>query len=194
MKKWLPNLLLVWSLILCALIAVQWFREAKLRGELQAQHEAVVKGGEKFKELEGKHKLLENEIKRLDGVKVELTEQSQKNSQEVVALRRSLAEAEQKGERAEKQSEVYKKALEQANASIERQNKEMERQNEDVKKQNEAIKQANAAILQQNQTIEAMGKERNEIVERYNKLVKEYEDVVKRLEEATADPKAKKKE
>ncbi|HEY1171540.1 MAG TPA: hypothetical protein VGH19_09240 [Verrucomicrobiae bacterium] len=194
MKKWLPNLLLVWSLILCGLITVQWFREAKLRGELQAQHDAVVKGDEKFKELEGKHKLLENEIKRLDGVKVELTDASKKTSQEVFTLRRSLAEAEQKGNRAEKQSEAYKKALEQANASIERQNKEMERQNEDIKKQNEGMKQANAAITQQNKTIETMGKERNEIVEKYNKLVKEYEDVVKRLEEATADPKAKKKE
>ncbi len=192
MKKWLPNLLLVWAIMLCALIAAQWFREAKLRGELQAQHDAVVKGDEKFKELEGKHKLLESEIKRLDGVKVELTEQLKKDSQEVFTLRRSLAEAEQKGKRAEMQSEVYKKALDLANASIERQNQEMARQNEDVKKQNEAIKQANAAIVQQNQAIEAMGKERNEIVEKYNKLVKEYEDVVKRLEEATAEPKGKK--
>lgn len=41
MKSFLPNLLLALALGLCALCAVQWSREARLKRELAALHEVV---------------------------------------------------------------------------------------------------------------------------------------------------------
>lgn len=191
MKKWLPNLLLVWSIILCVLITIQWVREARLRGLVQAQQVEVETRDKKLGEVEGRLKLMESEVKRLDGLKAELTEQGTKTSKDLSDLQREMAETEGKLRQAELASEAYKKALDDANANIKAQNAAVLTQNQQIEKQNAVVKQQNASIEQLNTQIQQVAKERNDMVEKYNQLVKDYEALVKRLEEAT-DPKAKK--
>lgn len=184
MKKWLPNLLLVLSVILCALIAIQWVREARLRGLLQAKQVDVEARDKKLGEVEGRLKLLEVELKRLDGLKAELTEQNKKSLGETSGLQRELAEAERKLRSVEAANAAYKKALDDANANIKKQNAAVQGQNEQIQKQNEAVKKQNGVIEQLNGEVQRLAKERNEVVEKYNQLVKDYEALVKRLEEA----------
>lgn len=184
MKKWLPNLLLVLSVILCTLIAIQWVREARLRGLLQAKQVEVEARDKKLGELDGRLKLLEVELKRLDGLKAELTEQNKKSIGETSGLQRELAEAERKLRSAEAANAAYKKALDDANANIKKQNAAVQGQNEQIQKQNEAVKKQNGVIEQLNGEVQRLAKERNEVVEKYNQLVKDYEVLVKRLEEA----------
>jgi chromosome segregation ATPase len=159
MKDILQNLLILLALCLCALIAFQWHREAKLRQEVQKLTDTVQDKLEGIQNLEGTLKRSEDEVKRLDGLKVELTATVKSNRTQIAQLAKDLAKSDAEIERGLKKIEDFKAALQQANESI-------KKQNEDIKKQNEEVKK--------------LAEERNDSVTKYNKVVSEFNDLAKK--------------
>lgn len=159
MKNILQNLLVFLALCLCALIAFQWHREAKLRQEIQKFADTVHDKLENIQSLEGTLKRSEEEVRRLDGLKFELTEAVKSNRTQIAQLAKDLAKSDAEIEKGLKKIEDFKAALQQANESI-------KKQNEDIKKQNEEVMK--------------LAEERNESVTKYNKAVTEFNDLAKK--------------
>ncbi len=159
MKNFLQNLLILFALCLCALIAFQWDRETKLQQDRQRLTDTIHDKLEAIQTLQGQLKRTEDEVKRLDKLKNELTETVKSNRVEIVELKRDLEKASAEVERNAKQIDVYKTALDKANENI-------KKQNEDIKTQNEEMKK--------------LADERNDAVVKFNKLVGEYNDLAKK--------------
>lgn len=159
MKNILQILLIFLALCLCALIAFQWHREAKLRQEIQNLHDTVHDKLEGIQSLEGTLKRSEEEVKRLDNLKLGLTETVKSNRVQIAQLAKDLEKSGVEVENGLRKIEEYKAALQQANESI-------LKQNEDIKKQNEEVKK--------------LAEERNESVIKYNKVVTEFNDLAKK--------------
>src|SRR6185436_7082348 len=157
MKKILSNLLIFFSLALCALIAFQWVREAHLRAKIQSLTDTVHDKSETIQNLEGQLKRSEAEVVRLDKLKTELTETVKSNRVEITRLMKEVEKEEKEIEKQSAQIENYKAALETANANIKKQNEDIKKQNEDLKK---------------------LVEERNETVAKFNKLAGEYNELV----------------
>ncbi|MFM2082234.1 MAG: hypothetical protein RL380_925 [Verrucomicrobiota bacterium] len=158
MKNLLQNLLIGLSVLLCALVAFQWVREAKLHEQnVTLTQEAEAKAGA-LADAQGQLKREQSETARLDALKAELTDTLKSNRLEVADLKKEL----EKVRAAAKSIEVYKASLDQANESI-------KKQNESVLKQNEELKKLMA--------------ERNELVTKLNKLTADYNDLVKKWNE-----------
>lgn len=162
MKNILQNLLVLLALCLCALIAFQWHRETKLRQEVQKLNDTVHDKLENIQSMEGTLKRSEEEVRRLDGLKVELTEAVKSNRMQIAQLAKDLAKSDAEVEKGLRKIEDFKAALEQANESI-------KKQNEDIKKQNEEVKK--------------LAEERNDSVTKYNKVVAEFNDLAKKWNE-----------
>ena len=156
MKTFLTNLLIVLALCLCGLIWIQWKREASLRHEIQSLKNTIFQGREQIQGLEMVLKRTDDEVKRLDGLKGELTATVKSNRQEIAELAKDLQRANTEVERNLKQIEAYKDALDRANESIKKQNEDIKKQNEDIKK---------------------LAEERNDIVAKHNKVVAEFNDL-----------------
>lgn len=176
MKNGLQNLLIALALALCGLCAWQWHREAKLRQEIQRLTDSVQDHRERIQGLEGTLKRSEEEVKRLESLRVELVENLKSNRAHIAQLTKDLARTEEELEKSARKIEDYKRALDTANQSIIKQNEDIKRQNEEVKK---------------------LVEERNDAVVKYNKLVAEFNDLAKKwnaLQEqlATNAPPAKK--
>jgi chromosome segregation ATPase len=178
MKNFLQNLLILLALCLCALIAFQWDRETKLQQDKQRLTDTIHDKLEAIQSLQGQLKRTEDEVKRLDKLKNELTEMGKSNRVEIVELKRDLEKANADIERNAKQIDVYRTALDKANESI-------KKQNEDIKTQNEEMKK--------------LADERNETVVKFNKVVEEFNDLAKKwndqqssLSATNAPPAAKK--
>jgi chromosome segregation ATPase len=159
MKNFLQNLLIFLALCLCGLIALQWHRETLLRQEAQARTDTIHDKAEAIQGLQGTLRQTEEEVKRLDALKKELTETVRSNRTEIASLRKDLDKANTELDRGLKQTEAFKTALQQANENI-------KKQNEDIRKQNEDMKNLAA--------------ERNESVAKYNKVVEEFNDLAKK--------------
>ena len=156
MKALLQNLLILFSLALCGLIAFQWVRETELRKTVQSLTDTVHDKMEAIQNLQASVKRDETEIQRLDGLKNQLTQTIKSNDVRISNLTRDLEKATSDIERAEKQIEVYKGALQTANDNI-------KKQNDDIKKQNEEMKQ--------------LAEDRNEVVKKFNKMASDYNDL-----------------
>jgi len=170
MKNFLQKLLVLLSLCLCALIAFQWHREAKLRQEIQNLHDTVHDKLESIQGLEGTLKRSEEEVKRLDALKLELTQTVKSNRVQIAQLAKDLEKSGAEIESGLRKIEDYKAAFQQANQSI-------LKQNEDIKKQNEEVKK--------------MAEERNDAVIKYNKVVAEFNELAKKwndLQQQQAQP------
>jgi chromosome segregation ATPase len=159
MKNFLQNLLILFALCLCGLIAFQWDRETKLQQDKQRLTDTIHDKLEAIQSLQGQLKRTEDEVRRLDKLKNELTETGKSNRVEIAELRRDLEKANADIERNAKQIDVYKTALDKANESI-------KKQNEDIKTQNEEMKK--------------LADERNETVVKFNKVVEDYNDLAKK--------------
>ena len=162
MKNFPVSLLISLSLCLCGLMWFQWVREARSRQEVES-----LKGGmsgklQEIQSLQSGARLAEDEIKRLDGLKNELTATVNSNREEVAKLTGDLQHANAEAERHLKQSDLYKEALDRANESI-------KKQNEDVKWQNEEMKK-----------LERLAEDRNEMVAKYNKVVADFNDLARK--------------
>jgi chromosome segregation ATPase len=159
MKSFLQNLLVVFALCLCGLVAFQWHRETGLQQERQQLTDTIHDKLEDLQGLQGTLKQTEDEVKRLDHLKTELTDTVKSNRLEILQLQKEQERAEAEIEKGLKQIDVYRTALEQANESI-------KKQNEDIRKQNEQLKQ--------------LADERNDAVLQHNKVVEEFNDLAKK--------------
>jgi septal ring factor EnvC (AmiA/AmiB activator) len=166
MQKFLSNLLIFCALGLCALCAVQWVRESRLRSETADLKRTVFQKLEAIQNLEAQLKRSEAEVTRLDSLRVELTGVIKTNREEIQNLTKYSEKLEKDVEANKAQIAVYKDAMDKANANI-------KRQNEDIRKQNEDMKQLAA--------------DRNEAVQKYNKVVDQYNELAKQFEKFQQD-------
>lgn len=158
MKRFLVNLLICVSLALCGFLAVQWYREARLRADLQDLALSLEKKSQAAAELEGTIQALQREIQRLDALKVELTESVATNRLEIVQLTSALKIATGEAEALQRQFHACKATIETANRNLEMQN---------------------ATIRKQNEELHRLAGERNEFVGKYNQLIEQYNQLVK---------------
>jgi len=156
MKNFLASLLIFFSLCLCGLIWFQWVREASSRQEIQSLHDKDFLTREEIQGLRATVRRTEEEVMRLDGLKIELTGTVKSNRQEIATLTKDLQHANAEAEARLRQIEVYKEALDRANESIKKQNEDVRRQNEEMRK---------------------LADERNEIVVKFNKVVADFNDL-----------------
>jgi chromosome segregation ATPase len=156
MKNFLVGLLISLSLCLCGLIWFQWVREAHSRQEVESLKNGISGKLVEVQSLQSGVRRAEEEIKRLDSLKNELTATGQSNRQEIARLTGDLQHANADVERQLKQISLFKEALDRANESIKKQNEDVKRQNEEMKK---------------------LAEERNEIVTKFNKTVAEFNDL-----------------
>ena len=166
MKNLLQNLLIFLSLCLCALIAFQWHREAKLRQDIQTLHDEIHNHKENLQNMQQAQKHADEEIKRLDGLKSELTETVKSNRTEIASLVKDLAQSDKEIKDSQERLVKYKEALQQANESITRQNESIRKQNEDMKTLQKVAEERNEMVAKYNQT----AKEFNELIEKWNAL------------------------
>ena len=87
MKNLLQNLLIGFAIALCALIAMQWVREAHMHEKVQQLTNKIQDKTEAIQSLEGQVKRSEAEVQRLDLVKSELTDIVKSNRLDIAALR-----------------------------------------------------------------------------------------------------------
>lgn len=163
MKNPLQSLLLVLSLCLCVLCAYQWHVEKNLRQDIQHLTDANQDKLENLQNQQAALKRADEEIKRLDGLKIELTETVKSNRTEIAKMMKDLEQSDQEVEKGLKQIEVYKGALQQANDAIKTQNESIKKQNEEVKK---------------------LSTDHGELVAKYNKVVAEFNDLAKKWNDA----------
>ncbi len=156
MKNFLQNLLIVFALALCGLIAFQWVRETDLRKNVQKLNDNIHDHLEKIQALDVNIKRDEAEIQRLDGLKNQLTQTVKSNVAQISLLTRDLEKATNETNRLNGQVAAYKAALETANDSIKKQNEDIKKQNEDMAK---------------------LAEDRNEVVKKFNALATNYTDL-----------------
>ena len=127
-----------------------------MQKEIQDLNNTVHDKMENIQNLQASVKRDEDEIKRLDGIKNQLTQTVKSNDVQISNLTKDLEKKTIEFERTEKQMEAYKGALEAANENIKKQNEDIKRQNEDMAK---------------------LSEERNEVVKKYNKMAADYNDL-----------------
>jgi chromosome segregation ATPase len=171
-KKFLPNLLIVFSIVLCGLNAVQWVREAKLHAEIAGHIKDIERKAQTIQNLESTVRRSEAEIMRLDKLRNELIEVGKSNKTEIAALTKQNDKLKTEVEGGKNQMELYKDAIEKANANI-------LAQNDAIKKQNDAIQKQNEDIKFQNEEMKKLAEERNGAVVKYNQLVGKFNETVK---------------
>lgn len=182
MKSFLPNLLLGLALGLCALCAVQWAREARLRRELAAALLQARDKSQAEQALQASLKRADAELARMDARNLELKQTGQTNSQENAALRQQLKQA-------ASDAATLRAKLAEYTAAVERQNDSIRRQNETVAKQNKDITELNAALKRLADERNAWAKKHDDGVAKFNDLVRQYNALVKQLEAAQTKPK-----
>lgn len=159
MKNFLQNLLIFFSLCLCALIAFQWVRETDLRKREQTLTDKVQDKLEAIQGLEQTVKHDNEEIKRLDDLKNRFQQTIKSNDVQISNLLKETEKVNAENERNKTQIDAYKVALERANEAI-------KTQNENIKKQNEELLK--------------LAEERNTVVSNFNKTAKDYNELATR--------------
>ena len=156
MKNFLQNLLIFFSICLCAMMIFQWVRETRLNKQVQALTLTVGEKSQAILDLQATVRRDEAEIQRLDGLRNQLVATVKSNQVDIARLTKDLEKAEAESEKNLKQSEIYKEALQIANESI-------KKQNEDIKKQNEEMKK--------------LAEDRNDMVRKFNSMATNYNDL-----------------
>ncbi|MSU57184.1 MAG: hypothetical protein EXS35_03205 [Pedosphaera sp.] len=165
MKNPLQTLLIVLALSLCALCVYQWHVEAGLRTNIQKREDVQHDLKESIQALQADVKRNNEEIKRLDGLKNELTETVKSNKTQIAKMMKDLEKGDLEVEKGLKIIEAHKAALAQANEAIKKQNEDVKKQNEDMKK---------------------LSDDRNEAVVKYNKLITEFNELAQKWNDAQA--------
>jgi chromosome segregation ATPase len=150
MRNTLQNLLIFLAMCLCALVALQWHREAGLRRELRAAAGTARNQSETIRTLQNQLQLAEAEAKRVGQLRASLAAAAESNRLEIGALKQQLAAARAQVERDTERLEQFKAALQQANDNIRR----------------------------QNESLRTLAEERNEAVRKFNALVEKYNNLV----------------
>lgn len=154
MKSFLQNLLIFFSLSLCALMIVQWVRETRLHKQAEQLATEVHNKAENIQTLQATVRRDEGEIQRLDTIKNELTDLVKSNKLEISALAKDLEKMSGEAEKNQRQAEVYKEALDKANENLLKQNEDIKKQNEEMKKladdRNESVRKFNQMALDYN--------------------------------------------
>lgn len=162
MKNLLQYLLIIFALALCALVAIQWQREARLQRQLQPLTEELQKQRNTATALSNSVTRANAEILRLNTLTNQLAESLKSSQAEIDQLKSEPRTATNPEE-----VEAYKKALETANARIAKQNEEMQKLASDH----------NTAALQF-----------NKLTEDYNELVKKWNAQQELLSKGFASP------
>ena len=165
MKNPLQNLLLFLSLCLCVLIAFQWHRETKLRQDVQNLTNTVQDKLENIQNQQAALKGAYEEIKRLDGLRIGLTETVKSNQTQIALGMKELEKSDQEVEKGLKQIEAYKGALQQS----EKNNKTLVENEKTLK---ESLKQFST--------------EYGKLVANYTNTVAKYEELAKQWNAAQA--------
>ena len=181
MKKFLPNLLIAFAMILCALCAYQWKRETGLRGEIKGLHDKIYDRDVQISQLQVNIKKGEADINRLEERIKDLNEVIKTNKAEVIVLRKANFKVEQELGTANASLEAYKGAVEKQNKAIETVNKTVVEQNETIKR---VVDERNDLATKFGETV----KKHNEVVAEYNKLAEEYKKLAESIQQAN-DPK-----
>jgi chromosome segregation ATPase len=171
LKKFLTNLLLVFALALCGLVAAQWVRESRLRHQLRSALDSVEVKNQSMTDLQEQLRRSEEQVVRIETLRSELAQQLQTSSATTLTLRKDLDQMRTEAEQNKKALVNYTSALERANANI-------DKQNQDISKQNDEMK--------------ALAQERNDLAAKYNKLAKDFDDLAKRWNEQQKELAAKK--
>ncbi len=156
MKAFLVNLLVALSLALCSFNAIQWFREAKLHGRIDALGTEIFHKSTEIQGLQQTVKVNLEEIRRIEGIRENLQTTLKSN-------RVYTAEVEVERDRFRKDAAFQKAKADQG-----------EQYREAFEKANESIKKQNDTINLQNDKVKALADERNEMVGRFNKLAVDY--------------------
>ena len=106
MKNWLQNLLILFSLALCVLLAVQWHREDVLRRQLQHTNKTAHTVSETVASLE-------NDVLRVEGLRLKSSTNAAARELEVARLTAEIL--------------ILKAALAQANTNIQVQNEALKK-------------------------------------------------------------------
>jgi chromosome segregation ATPase len=159
MKAFLQNLLIVFSLCLCGLIAFQWHRETRLHKKLQEDADTIHEKAETIQSLQQTVKRDEAEIQRLDALQKQLSEIVKSNNVELAQLRKDLKKVEAENERNVKQAEQYK----------------------------EAFETANSRVLEANEKIKSLGEEVSKVRVQYNSLIGSMNDMTKLISSMVVD-------
>jgi chromosome segregation ATPase len=159
MKSFLVNLLVVLSLILCSFNAYQWFREAKLHGQIQTLGGEIFKKSGEIQNLQQTVQIHQEEIKRLENIRENFNTLVKSNRLVISAL--------------EEQSEKYRRDAQVQAAKA----AQVEQYKTAYEKANEGIVKANEVIQQQNERMKGLAEERNQFVERSNKLTLDYKSL-----------------
>src|SRR5215207_9581468 len=103
MKHFLENLLIVFALSLCGMIAFQWVRETRLNKEVQRLNDVIHEKSEAIQTLEGTVKRNEAEIHRLDALKNDLNNTIKSNLLQISNLNKDLEKTQNELERDKRQ-------------------------------------------------------------------------------------------
>jgi chromosome segregation ATPase len=134
MKNLLQNLLVFFALCLCGLIAFQWVRETELRRQVQKLTNDLQDRKEAILQLQSTVRQNNEEIKRLDGLKNQLTDLVKSNNVEIASLTKDLEKVKVENDRNQRQMEVYKEAFEKEKAAVQQGNENIERLSADLKR------------------------------------------------------------
>jgi predicted nuclease with TOPRIM domain len=133
MKNWLLNLLILFSLGLCVLLAVQWHREDVLRRQLQRSDKTANSVSETIGSLQSDVARLEAQTARAEGLRLQMTTNAAARELEVQALKAALAKA---NTNIELQNEALQKLAEERSEVAERYNQLAEDYNDLVNRWN----------------------------------------------------------
>lgn len=168
MKQFLVNLLIVMALGLCGLCTYQWYRESRLRIEMEGQSRDLYQKKESINGLNAALQQTREDSDRLEKLNLRLNGEIKTNALEIAGLRRQVDQLGDETNRLSNDLATYKSSLEVANANT---------------------VEANKVVQTQNQTIKQLVDERAGLVEKYKEVVKQYEDLVKQFEAYQADVK-----
>lgn len=167
MTRFLHILLLVLSMALCGLVAVQWTREAALHRQLRELDDLAHRRAEALTRAEETAKRLENEIQFKDLANARLTETARTNLAEITRLTGEVEKTGRENQRQARQLEVYKESIAKANESIARQNEGIQKANGELKKladdRNEAVRQLNKVTADFNALAEKWNRQQEEL-------------------------------
>lgn len=156
MKSVLTTTLIALTLVLCGFNAYQWYREARLFGDIKNLQDEVFAKKVALQESAATIKRTQDEVGRIDALRVELDGKVRTNRFELDRLSNSNAWLRTMMENSDKQADAYKGVVDKANESI--------------KKQNEMI-------AEQNQKMVELANQRNDFVEKYKKLADDYNNL-----------------
>lgn len=157
MKSLLVNLLIVFSLILCAFNAIQWFREARLHGRIESLGQQIFQKSTEIQNLQQTVRVTEDEVKRLEHIRDTFGATLKSNRVLIAQI--------------QEESDTFRRdaQIQAAKAA------QVDQYKEAFTKANENLKAQNEIIRTQNDRMKELADGRNEVVQRFNKLAGEYQ-------------------